>query len=389
MKIGKLEVKNRFVNSATYESMAKKNGESTEELANRYANLAKGGVGLIVPGYYYVHPTGRAAPRQAGIHTDEMIPGLKKVADAAHDGGARIAFQLVHTGRQTTKAVIGQTPIGPSAVGRDPTNFVKPREMSEDDIQTVIQAFGKAAARAAEAGADAVQIHGAHGYLINQFLSPFLNQRTDEWGGSDEKRYRFLKETLSEIKKSTPDDMPVLIKLNANDFTPKDGVTPPLAAKYAEWLVADGIDAVEVSCGTVAYSILNLCRGEVPVKEAVRSFPWWKKPYGLLAFKSMVGKFDLEEGYNLEAAKQIKPVLGDVPLMLVGGLRRVEHMEEVVEKNHADFISMSRPFIREPFLVNRIKEGKADTAGCASCNKCLAAVLNGFPVQCYHKGLPA
>jgi len=388
MKIGSLEIKNRFVNSATYECMAEDSGEATEEMVKRYRNLAKGGIGLIIPGYLYVHPWGRAVNGQAGIHGDDMIPGLKKVVDAVHEEGAKIAFQLVHAGRQTTKAVIGRAPIGPSSVGRDPTNFVKPREMGEEDIQAVIQAFSKAAGRAADAGADAVQIHAAHGYLINQFISPFFNQRTDDWGGSDESRYRFLKEVLSEMKKAVPETMPILIKLNTNDFTSKEGVTPSLAAKYAEWLKADGIDGVEVSCGTVAYFIMNMARGDVPVKEVVRSLPWWKKPYGKLAFNSMVGKFDLEQGYNLEAAKTIKPVLGDIPLMLVGGLRRKEQMEEVLEKNHADFISMCRPFIREPYLVKKIKEGKADTAACESCNKCLAAVLNSLPVRCYYKGLP-
>jgi len=145
---------------------------------------------------------------------------------------------------------------------------------------------------------------------------------------------------------------------------------------------------VEVSCGTTCYSIMNMTRGEVPVKEVVRSLPWWKKPYGKLAFNSMVGKFDLEPGYNLDAAKQIKPALAEIPLMLVGGLRKVDQMEQILEQGHADFISMSRPFIREPQLVKKIKEGKTDTVACKSCNRCLAGVLNGLPVKCYHQGLP-
>ena len=120
----------------------------------------------------------------------------------------------------------------------------------------------------------------------------------------------------------------------------------------------------------------------------LKSFPFWMKPIGKLALGSWSGKFDLEEGYNLEAARMIKPVIGDIPLIAVGGLRRVEHMEEVLNSGQADMISMCRPFIREPLLVKRIKEGKSQEASCVSCNKCVAAVPNLLPVRCYSKGFP-
>jgi 2,4-dienoyl-CoA reductase-like NADH-dependent reductase (Old Yellow Enzyme family) len=132
-----------------------------------------------------------------------------------------------------------------------------------------------------------------------------------------------------------------------------------------------------------------MCRGDVPLKELVNSLPFWKKPLGKIVLKSMVGKYNLEEGYNLEAAKMIKPVLKDTPLFIVGGLRKVSQMEEALEKQYADCISMCRPFIREPLIVKKIRERKAETAACVSCNRCLAAVSHNMPVQCYHKGLPA
>jgi 2,4-dienoyl-CoA reductase-like NADH-dependent reductase (Old Yellow Enzyme family) len=388
MKLGDMEVENRFVHSATYECMAQETGEVTDELVKRYRTLAKGEVGLVIPGYLYVHPLGRAAKYQTGIHGDYMIPGLRRMVDAVHQEGGKIAFQLVHAGRQTTKDLIGQTPMGPSSKGRDPINFFKPKEMSEDEIQKAIKAFGKAAKRAVEAGADGVQIHAAHGYLINQFLSPFFNHREDHWGGSDENRFRFLQELILETKKAIPEGMPILVKLNTHDHTPQEGITPSLAVKYAGWLADSGIDGLEVSCGTIFYSFMNMSRGDVPVNELVKSLPLWKRPLGKLMMKSWIGKYDLEEGYNLEAAKMIKPVLRKIPLFLVGGLRRVMQMEEVLEKKYADFISMSRPFIREPYIVKKIREGKVDVVSCASCNRCFAAMANNIPVRCYNKGYP-
>lgn len=387
-KIGNVELPNRFVHSATYEVMAKESGEVSDELIKRCERLAKGGVGLIISGHMCIHPTGRAYPYQVNIHSDEMIPGLKKLTETVHQQGGKIAFQLAHAGRQTTKSLIGQTPLGPSSNGRDPVYFVKPKEMTEDQIMEMIKAFGAAAGRAIEAGADGIQLHGAHGYLINEFLSPFFNLRTDAWSGTDANRFRFLKEVILEIRKTIPEGTPILVKLSTNDYTPKQGITPRLAVKYAQWLAELKIDGLEASCGSTVYSYMNMCRGDVPTAELVKGFKWWEKPLGRLLIGRLEGKYDLAEGYNLEAAKMIKPVLGDTPLFLVGGMRTVAHMEEVLEKNYADFISMSRPFIREPFLANKIKEGKMDKVSCVSCNRCLAAVLSNIPVYCYNKGFP-
>ncbi len=387
-RVGSLELPNRFVCSATYECMAEESGEVGPELIKRYERLAKGGVGLAITGLACVHPSGRGYRRQIGAHDDSMIKGLKKLVDAAHQAEGKIAFQLAHCGRQTTKNMIGRTPLAPSRRGRDPVNFVKPKEMTEDDIMETVQAFGAAAHRAVEAGADAVQIHGAHGYLVSEFLSPFFNIRRDAWGGSDENRFRFLKEVFEEIKKRVPDGFPVLVKINSNDYTPKKGVTPSLAARYAGWLAQLGIDGIEVSSGTTNYSYMNMIRGHVPTAELLKSLRWWEKPIGRIMIGKLEGKYDLEEGYNLEAAKLMRQVSGDTPLFLVGGMRSISHMEEALKNKHADFISMSRPFIREPFLVNKIKEDKMDRVSCVSCNRCFAGVANGLPTYCYNKGFP-
>ena len=195
-KIGDLEIKNRFVHSATHECMAEESGMVTDELIKRYIKLAQGEVGLIIPGFMYVHPRGRAMKYQTGIHNDKMIPGLKKLVDEVHLNGGTIAFQLVHGGRQVPKKLIGQPPLAPSSRGRDPVSLNKGKMMEESEIREVIESFANAAKRAAEAGADAIQLHCAHGFLINEFLSPFFNDRRDDWGGSNERRFRFLREMV-------------------------------------------------------------------------------------------------------------------------------------------------------------------------------------------------
>jgi len=190
------------------------------------------------------------------------------------------------------------------------------------------------------------------------------------------------------IKKVLPDDMPLLVKLSSNDYTPEAGITPSLAAKYAEWLVSLGIDAIEISCGSSNFSIFNMCRGDVPVQELIQFMPDSLIEIAEQVFQEMVGQYNLEEAYNLQAAKVIKPVIGNIPLILVGGIRSKASMEIIIEKGYADFLSMSRPFIREPFLVKNLKEHKQDKASCISCNRCLAAVPNDFPVRCYTKKFP-
>ncbi|NQU64315.1 MAG: NADH:flavin oxidoreductase [SAR324 cluster bacterium] len=364
-KMGQLTVKNRLMCSATYESMSEKNGMVSEALLKRYRQLAKGNIGLIIPGHMNVHPAGKAGLRQTGIFGDHLLPGLKELVSVIHEEQGKVVFQLAHAGRQTRKELTGQDPMGPSNDGVDLTFGIEPKAMTEDDIQEVISAFADAARRAYEAGADGVQIHAAHGYLLNQFLSPFFNRRDDTWGGSDEKRFSLLKEIFLVIKKNVPADLPVLIKLNTNDFTPQAGIMPELAAQYAKWLVELGIDGIEISSGTLAYSPLAMSRK-----------------------KEVEGEFAFRDGYHLEAAEKIKAVIGNTPLILVGGMRKMGQMESVLKEGKADLISMSRPFINEPHLAKRFESGKSDEVRCVSCNNCLAAVRKGLPVKCYEKGLP-
>lgn len=379
--LNKLEIKNRFIFSACLDNLATDQGFVSDEMINKNRKIAKGEAGLIISSFIAVHPLGRSRRYELGIYSNDMIPGLQKLVDAIHNEGGKIIFQLGHGGVQTTEVIIGQLPSGPSA-------SLKNLEMNENNIQEVIQSFRSATIRSVEAGADGVQLQAAHGYLINEFLSPYFNHRTDLWGGSEENSFRLLRNIVSEIKKILPEGMPLLVKLNSNDYTPEEGITPELAVSYAKRLAQLNIDGMEVSCGTSSLSPWNTIRGDIPVKEICKSFPETQRSGVETFLNTLAGKFELKESYNLEATKMIKQVMGNIPVFAVGGFRHVSNMEEAVKNEYTDFISMCRPFIREPNLVKRIKEGKVKIASCTSCNKCLAAVVNDIPVKCYNKAFP-
>lgn len=385
IKIGDLEIRNKFVHSATYECMAiYENGFVTDEIIRRYRRLSKGKIGLIIPGHMYVHPVGKAHHGQIGIYSDELIPGLRKLTDAVHEHGGKIAFQLNHAGGQANKKITGHAPLAPIGWGVNPVSLNKYMKISEDQIQEVIGAFADAARRAADAGADAVQLHCAHGYLLNEFLSPFYNTRKDAWGGSDEHRFLIIREIIKACQKLIPEKMPIIVKLNIHDYTPKKGITPELAAIYADWLVKSGVAAVEISCGT--YYSFHTSRGKIPFDEILGGLPGWMRPIGRLKMEKMVGLCAFQEAFNLDAARIIKPVLDGRPLILVGGIRRLSQIEELLQEDEVDMISLSRPFIREPFLVKKFMEGKTDASSCVSCNKCVYSLFQKGPLRCRQVG---
>ncbi len=384
--IGGIELKNRLIHSATHEGMAAPGGEITPELIKRYRNLAKGGVGLIIPGYMYISGQGKAFEGQAGVHHDGLLPGLIKLVDEVHRHGAKIVFQIAHGGRQSPRKITGQPPMAPSSFGRDPASMDKPKAATDQDIARIIDDFAQAARRAQRAGADGVQLHCAHGYLLNSFLSPFFNVRKDQWGGCPENMFRIVREVISAIRRETGGGLPVLVKLNANDFTPKQGITPELAAQYAVWLEELDVAAAEISSGT--YYSFHTTRGEVPINDLAKALPLWKRPIARLVFKGQLEPCKFRPLYNLQAAEVIKPRLSNMPLILVGGVRTLAEMEDILARGKADFISLSRPLIREPFLPQRLMEGKATEAQCTSCNMCLAGMFNNLPLRCYADGLP-
>jgi 2,4-dienoyl-CoA reductase-like NADH-dependent reductase (Old Yellow Enzyme family) len=380
--LGPVKIKNRFMAAPIFEGMASDNGEVTDQLINKYRAIARGGAGLIVPGYMGVNHVGKSTPKETSIEDDSKIPGLKRLADAVHEHESKIFFELAHGGRQTTKELIGETPLAPSAGKPDPVFRVKPRAMTDNEIEETISAFAAAAGRAKEAGADGVHIAAAGASLFDLFLSPYFNQRTDKWGGSEENKYRFLGESIEACRKAIGSKMALTVKISTNDFTPKAGVTPELAKIYAGYLARDGIDGLESSQGMIAYSSMNIWRGDVPVDDYAKLMPAWMRPIGKLAIKRWVGKYNVEEAWSLSDVETLKPALGNVPVILVGGLRKLSTMNSIVESGKADIISIGRPMVKEPDLVNKFKNGTSEEATCTSCNKCVGKLLNGSPLMC-------
>ncbi|MHA1215017.1 MAG: NADH:flavin oxidoreductase [Candidatus Hodarchaeales archaeon] len=386
INIANVTLENRFVRSATYENMGTDTGEVTDDIIKLYTRLAKGGVGLIITGYFYIHPSGRGHHRQVGIHSDDMLPGLKKLVSSVHEKGGKIFFQIAHSGRQTTKETIGRNPMAPSKGHLRHVLLPRPKPMIESEILEIIDSFSEAAQRVLASGADGIQLHAAHGYLIHEFLSPYFNKRKDQWGGSESNQFRFLHEILTRIRKSIPNDYPISVKINAEDYTPGQGITAPLAVKYCKWMVEEKlVDNIEVSCGTTMLSPFSSSRGGVPIDDFVRALPLWQKPLAWLMLKRMKGQYPLEEGYNLEAAKQIKQVSNNIPITVVGGLRTISFMEGIINDGFIDLVALSRPFVKQPNLVNKVREGNLKKVACTSCNRCFAAFIYDLPLKCHEK----
>jgi len=360
-KIKEMELGNRFVRSATYDGCADKDGYVSDSQIKLFSELAEGGIGLIVTGISHVHPSGQISRFQNAISSEDFIPGLRKLTTAVHDLGARIALQLFHAGRERAKFLRrkDEQAVAPSFVENDPyfeTKYrSKYRSVTEEEIWDIIHAFGDAAKRAKEAGFDAVQVHAAHAYLLSQFLSPHANRRTDDWGGTLENRLRIHREIYQDIRAKVGEDYPVLIKIGVQDGF-RGGLKFGEGKLAAQWLAKWGFDALEISSGL---------RG---------------KGYEATEFRTKISKVE-REAYFRNWCKEIKSQV-NVPVMMVGGLRTFELMEEVVQRREAEYISLSRPFIREPGLVKVWKSGDRHRATCVSCNKCFEAVLKRETLHC-------
>ena len=351
--INGMNLKNRIVRSATWEGMCEPDGRPTEKLIDFYRQLALGGVGLIVTGYTFVRPEGKQLPGKMGIHTDDFADEFRQMTGAVHEAGGRIAIQIVHAGGQTDSGNAGRQPLAPSAVQVDQFPEM-PAELDTSEIEEIVHAFGEGARRAKEWGFDAVQIHGAHGYLVNQFLSSLTNRRTDDYGGSIDNRCRFLIEVYKAIREKVGSDYPVTIKLNAADNL-EGGLEIQDALFAARMLSELGIDAIEVSAGTPASGDKSPARMKI------------NKPD--------------KEAYHLNHAKQIKAVVS-CPVMVVGGMRSYEVAEKAVSEEGMDYISFARPLIREPNLPNRWRNGDRTPAACISCNGCFMPGIKEGGIYC-------
>ena len=353
--INAMTLSDRFVRSATWEGMATADGACTPKLTALLVNLAKGGVGLIVTGHAYVRQDGQAGPWQLGVYKDELVPGLQAMTDAVHAGGGKVVMQLNHAGIFADPELAGQAPLAPSRV----EGFADspPKEMTIKDIDGMVQAFRQSARRAKEAGFDGIQIHSAHGFLLSQFLSPVFNHRTDEYGGTLENRARALMQVFQAIRETVGPDYPVLVKLNSQDFA-ENGLELEDSIQVGVMLAERGIDAVELSGGLPVSRNLGAARVGINSED--------------------------KEAYFRNEARLFKEKV-QVPLILVGGIRTYHLAERLVEEGVADYISMSRPFIREPGLINRWRSGDLRRAACVSDNKCFRPVRAGEGVYCVHE----
>jgi 2,4-dienoyl-CoA reductase-like NADH-dependent reductase (Old Yellow Enzyme family) len=359
--IKNLTLPNRLVRSATYDGLAEKDGRVSPAQIRMVEELARGGVGLIILGIAYVHPSGRISPAQNSLANDNCIPGFRKLSDIAHEHGAKIAVQLFHAGRETGKVFKPhrQQAVAPSVVPDDPYFYWTYRTITQEEILEVIEGFGRAAGRAKEAGLDAVQVHGAHAYLLSQFLSPFTNRRGDAWGGPLENRLRLHQKILLSIRSRVGKDYPVLIKLGVEDGFP-EGLGFAEGRRAARILAQAGYDALEISSGL---------RG---------------KGYATTEFKTGISRRE-REAYFRNWCRDIKPAV-NVPVIMVGGLRSPELMEETLQNKEADLLALSRPLIKEPALINDWQNGNRHRATCISCNQCFEALLKGEALRCvYHE----
>jgi len=319
--LGDLELRNRFMRSATTSYWSDDRGVVKPVIIDLYRNLAKGGVGLIVKGHLYVIDEGKAK--------------LRELTDAVHREGGKIVAQLNHGGYNSRV-----DRAGPSDYEGERWSA---RELDTDEIGEIIEAFGDAAGRAMDAGFDGVQIHGAHGYLISQFLSRLANRREDEYGGSLVKRMKLLNEVYDEVRARIGGCIPVLLKMNCDDFAP-GGFTIEDSMQVAESIFKRGLNLLEVSAGGFGQrnELRKRAKSENP-KLADADFA----------------------GY----AKRIRKVSKNSTIALVSGIRTLTTMQALIDENVTDMISMSRPFIREPDLVEKLKGGQ-EMATCISCGQC-------------------
>jgi len=347
-RLRSLEIPNRLVRSATEEGLSTRDGAPTQRLVDLTADLARGGVGLIVAGSAFISREGRGATNVTGIDTDVSIEPLSRMCDAVHAAGGLLAVQLLHSGSTLRPVMVVEKegPYGPSAEAVDPVCGAPVRALSKGQIADVVDDYARAAARAREAGFDAVQIHAAHGYLIDHFLNPARNRREDAYGGSLQRRARFLYEVYEAVRAALGPGFPVFIKMSAHDGY-AGGTQPREAALVAAELDRLGMDAIEVSAGT---------------PEGARRNGW-----------DHIMPAPIAEGRFFDYALTIKDKVR-CPVISVEGWRDPLRIAQALRR--IDAVSMCRPFIREPHLAARWRDGDLTPAKCISCNRCLDLVID-------------
>ncbi len=348
-QLGTLELKNRIVMPPMATHFAGEDGSINDRHIAYYLKRIKGGVGYITSEHTGIMKQGRAFPNMTLIDSDQNIPSFRRLTEAIHREGGKIVIQINHAGRQTSSSVTGSPIVAPSAIPC-PVRKEMPQELSQEEVQKIIEAFGEAARRVKEAGADGVEIHMAHGYLLNQFLSPFSNQRTDEYGGDPERRMKTPIEVLRTVRNRVGSDFLVLCRLSADEYV-EGGLKLEDSKEIAKALERNGADALHVSACVAASGYLN------------------HPPYYA------------DEGIFAHLAQGIKSVV-NIPVIAVGRIRTPELANQILEEKKADLISMGRALIADPNFPLKALHGKVEEIiPCISCNRCILSIRKGA-LQC-------
>lgn len=328
----RVEIQNRIVKAAMSENMADKGGRPSQKIFNLYEQWGKSGAGLLISGNVMVDSRALGEPYNVVVENEQYLPELQKWAALAQQHGSQLWMQINHPGRQAP--LFNQTSVSASDVELNIPGIIKrPRPLTEEEIYQIIDRFGNTAAIAQKAGWKGVEIHGAHGYLVSQFLSSHTNKRTDLWGGSLENRARFAIEIYRNMRKKVGPDFPIGIKINSADFQ-KGGFSEEESLEVIDMISAEGIDLIEVSGGTYEQAAMM----GVAQKESTRQ----REAYFL--------------DFIVKARKRTK-----TPLLLTGGFRSKKVMEKALQNDELDFVGLARPFVVNPSLASDILGGKLET----------------------------
>jgi 2,4-dienoyl-CoA reductase-like NADH-dependent reductase (Old Yellow Enzyme family) len=384
--IAGITLENRILRSATHEGMGDDKGYPKNELLTTYERLAKNKVGAIITGYVAVQRNGKTLPNICLFDSDDCIDSYKKISIAIRSLNVPLILQIAHGGGQCYPDVTRET-VAPSSISYP--FFPRPRELSESEIEDIIDNFVRAIVRAKKAEYSGVQIHAAHGYLLSAFLSPHFNRRQDRWGGSTENRFRIVGEIISRARQQVG-DYPIFIKISAHDGF-KDGATVEESVRISKMLQEAGCNAIEVSCGNSDF--FNMMRvTKIPTRAILAFDPRFSRKPALV--KNLMAPFmpllvknpQPLHNYNVEAARKIKERV-TIPVIAVGGIRRLRDIEEIISENQADYISMCRPFIIEPDIVSKFLSGKQVESRCINCGYCLLGVTI-TQLKCYYGRIP-
>ncbi len=390
--VGKIAINNRIIRSATHDGLADASGFPSEMLIRKYRYLAQNDVGCIIAGYAMINDVGCSNyPRALKLYGAGAADAYRKLTDAVHACGTPIVAQIAHCGRQTSSKAIGMRKLAPSAK-RHLLYPDKARAMSIEEILATTDDFVRAIETARDAGFDGVQLHAGHGYLLHDFISANGNRRKDAYGGSLENRCRILRDILDKAR-AVVGDFPIWIKLSATDRR-KRGMRIPYAIQVCRLLRDYGIDAIEVSCGSVQDGMNTMRSRRFPMPAIFRyREPLASMPKALnrltLACASAVNPLIPQpkplRNFNLPAALAIKRAV-DLDIVCVGGIADLNDMQSALEQG-VDAVSMCRPFICEPNFARKLKEGRVTRSQCVMCNYC-GLVIEKSPTRCFMGKLP-